>query len=260
MLHLGPKNEDQDQLAVDIVAIHSLGEHAELTWTYKGSAFTASSKAKIDSQVPKRKGATDEPTKNVPTADGIFTVKWLEDSNMLPTEIPYARIMQFDYPSNLKNDTILPPSELAKKLRGFLIKERATCPGRSIIFIAYGFGGLILMEALKLNESPPNPILRSVIGLIFLATPFRQPGNLVDFAQSKRFGTFLDESRRRITVGQIDPLHQELRNRAVRCRRLAFRKIVRAYGIPVASFYETLPVEAPQNSVKVRIFSTLDYY
>jgi hypothetical protein len=75
--------------AVDIIAIHGLNGHYERTWT-------------------------DQPTGRL----------WLRD--LLPFDIPGARIFSFSYDSRIFTDTVMTIGDYALKLLGSISSERST--------------------------------------------------------------------------------------------------------------------------------------
>ena len=130
---------DDEPFEVDIVAIHGLNGDAYETWTHHRSQKL-----------------------------------WLRD--MLPQDIPGARIYTYGYPSHLffsrSTATI---SDYAMKLLANLNSIRAGKERRPIIFIAHSLGGIVLKQALLLAQIDPNylNILESTTGILFFATPHR---------------------------------------------------------------------------------------
>ncbi|KAF3926729.1 hypothetical protein ABW21_db0205598 [Orbilia brochopaga] len=61
----------EEEIIVDIVAVHGLAADPDQTWTYR----------------------------NGPASDANNGVNWLKDANMLPAALPRARIMRFGYDS-----------------------------------------------------------------------------------------------------------------------------------------------------------------
>lgn len=131
-----------EEIKVDIIAVPGLG--ANPVWTWK-------SKNKVD---------------------------WLRDSNMLPQRIPNARIMVFEYQSQwlgrgASNQRI---SYVADQLLMYLSHQRSRGSKRPILFVSHCLGGLIvektLLNARSQQSEYPN-IFRSVVGCVFLGTPFR---------------------------------------------------------------------------------------
>ncbi|GKU05903.1 vegetative incompatibility protein het-e-1 [Fusarium langsethiae] len=109
---------DPKRATVDIVAVHSLdglGSNIDGTWTW-------------------RSGQPEE------------SVYWLQDSNMLRYKIPTARIMTFNYDSiwisNAPETRVeLYGEDLIRSLHNFRQNKQ-----RPIVFVAHGFGGLVVQE------------------------------------------------------------------------------------------------------------------
>lgn len=131
-----------EEITVDIIAVPGLG--ANPVWTWKG-------KNRVD---------------------------WLRDSHMLPQRISNARIMVFEYESqwlgrSANNQRI---SYVADQLLLYLSHQRSRGSKRPIVFVSHCLGGLIvektLLNARSQQSEYPN-IFRSVVGCVFLGTPFR---------------------------------------------------------------------------------------
>ncbi|KAI1176507.1 hypothetical protein F4777DRAFT_546544 [Nemania sp. FL0916] len=134
---------------VDIVAIHGIGAHPDLTWIGRG-----------------------------PHSE---TVHWLRDPKMLPKSVPNARIMRFGYQSGWwsPKENGEPKKTFVNDVAEMLLRElefHRYNITRPIIFIAHSYGGLVLIHALRRSFDDPamwsNPF-RCTAGLIFFGTPFR---------------------------------------------------------------------------------------
>ncbi|KAI0172214.1 hypothetical protein GGR52DRAFT_459027 [Hypoxylon sp. FL1284] len=94
---------------------------------------------------------------------------------MLPAVISSARIYTYNWNAKVFNDA--PVQTLlghVDNLLGLMAAEHGTS-GRPIIFIASCFGELVLAEAIywaAQEGSQYRHILRAIIGIVFLATPF----------------------------------------------------------------------------------------
>ncbi|CAJ0555493.1 Ff.00g055580.m01.CDS01 [Fusarium sp. VM40] len=134
-----PQGQDTN---VDIVAVHGLGVNPSDTWNHHAS---------------KR--------------------NWLSDKDMLPSELPEARIMSYCYDSQWIGDDAVKSSleGVATKLLRSLGHERKKCSDRPIIFIGHCLGGLVMQQAyLSLHLQPedwPNLSTDNVNGMVFLGTP-----------------------------------------------------------------------------------------
>ncbi|KAL4885234.1 hypothetical protein BJY04DRAFT_214571 [Aspergillus karnatakaensis] len=149
---LYPDSDDLPSTGVDVVAIHGLGTKSSITW----GAY-----AQEDS-------GPDGPT-----------VNWLRDPNMLPSILPDARILTYDYDAEYYKDapvqSLLSRAEILLKLL-MDARMRDGSEERPIIFIASCFGGILLVKALVEAGNSCNvyrPILYHTAGIIFLATPLR---------------------------------------------------------------------------------------
>ncbi|CAG8009373.1 unnamed protein product [Penicillium salamii] len=129
---------------IDIVAIHGLDTKSPDTWEFKGK-------------------------------DGKKSANWLEDNDMLPSEVGNARIFTCDWPTHkFESPEIakLHIEELAQRLVAHIKAELLSDEkDRPLVFIASCFGGIILMKALT-DSIEDDPLRSSTRAVIFLATPF----------------------------------------------------------------------------------------
>ncbi|XP_014554863.1 hypothetical protein COCVIDRAFT_103834, partial [Bipolaris victoriae FI3] len=134
---------------IDIVAIHGLGAHPDESWC-----------------------------KNVGTAEEPQWRNWLIEDDMLPAVAPNARIMRYGYASlwfghiEMRHGMAL----MAGRFLRVLNQQRKRAPFRPLVFVTYGFGGLIVLEALLEAEQHPEKwpgIFSSNTGLVLFGTPFR---------------------------------------------------------------------------------------
>ncbi|KAM0539434.1 hypothetical protein ACHAO7_012182, partial [Fusarium culmorum] len=115
-----PENDPKDprQATVDIVAVHSLdglGSNIDRPWSW-------------------------------PSDKAEESVHWLQDKNMLRSQIPTARIMTFNYDSTWTSDA---PQLLLESLGEDLIRSLHDArhdQQRPIVFVAHGFGGLVVQD------------------------------------------------------------------------------------------------------------------
>ncbi|GKU20852.1 unnamed protein product [Fusarium langsethiae] len=160
---------DPKRATVDIVAVHSLdglGSNIDGTWTW-------------------RSGQPEE------------SVYWLQDSNMLRYKIPTARIMTFNYDSiwisNAPETRVeLYGEDLIRSLHNFRQNKQ-----RPIVFVAHGFGGLVVQEGLIYahSEREFEYILHSTVGFVSLGTPFRGTNIYWAAALVARFMWFFGSNR-----------------------------------------------------------------
>ena len=101
---------------------------------------------------------------------------WLTDDYMLPSVLPWARVLRYGYRLLLLGcgpEARLDFSVIAKNLLRCLTAERKDCLGRPLIFIGHTWGGIIIEHALVAACRPTEeaePIKDSTSGIIFLAT------------------------------------------------------------------------------------------
>ncbi|KAI8623482.1 ARM repeat-containing protein [Xylariaceae sp. FL1651] len=138
---------------VDVVALHGLRAQSPKTWiAWKDGKSAASGE-----------------------------VNWLRDPTMLPSVVPKARILTYDwnanYAENASGDRFLGHAEalLNRLQQNRRANERSNRP---LVFIASCFGGLLLAKALtraahQHQSSEAHRIFKSTAGIVFLGTPFR---------------------------------------------------------------------------------------
>lgn len=110
-----------------------------------------------------------DPTKAWIAEDSPYQVSWLTNQAMLPKFLPNIRVLQFTYAiptprDNLKGHLTKTSQSLAK----LLIQSLSTIPNRPIIFVAHGYGGLIVLKTLSKSE-----ISKRTVGVACFAVPFR---------------------------------------------------------------------------------------
>ncbi|KAH8723331.1 hypothetical protein GQ44DRAFT_804448 [Phaeosphaeriaceae sp. PMI808] len=136
----------EPEIEPSIVAIHTHQAHPDDTWC-------------------KNTGSQDLPQHK----------NWLQD--MLPAIAPKARVMRYGYQSQWfgKEAMLLGVRTVAQRLLVALQRTHRKAPSRRLIFIAHGYGGLIVLKALVEARNYPGDwgnIFSSVKGLIFFGTPF----------------------------------------------------------------------------------------
>ncbi|KAI9376511.1 hypothetical protein BJX61DRAFT_538748 [Aspergillus egyptiacus] len=99
---------------------------------------------------------------------------WLRD--LLPTQLPQARILLFGYNSSVSiRSSSAGVREQAQNLLSRLWLAREGCESRPIIFIAHSLGGILVKEALvqaKLGVTFSS-IRMATYGIVFFGTPHR---------------------------------------------------------------------------------------
>lgn len=187
-------------------------------------------------------------------------VNWLKDEHMLPTVVPRARILTYDWSAdivgNSSADLFLGHAEM---LLGHLLinREKTKRSQRPIIFVASCFSGLLLAKALLRAADAYHPekvkvrrVLDLTIGVIFLGTPFRgswKPGYQnaclwVQVAQqedepwSEELIQYLRPDSRDDGGGRPSPLTELV-------QRFAELVKAREFEFPMVCFYENRPTE-----------------
>ncbi|KAJ2972067.1 hypothetical protein NQ176_g7367 [Zarea fungicola] len=152
------QNRDAADTNIDIIAIPGLDAASPSTWTWRAPGN------------PKDK-------KNY--------VNWLEDGNMLPSNIPKARIFTCDWPTSMLQQSVPTTLEqsaqfLLESVEQHLKQNKQARNSRPILFIASCLGGIVLLKALEIdqnrndgNDSGYSTLVTATRGIIFLATPFR---------------------------------------------------------------------------------------
>ena len=156
------RNSQNDNTAIDIVAVPGLGANPEFTWT----------RNKVD---------------------------WLRDSNMLPRSVTNARIMVFEYESQWfgKGSINQRLSSVADQLIQALSYRRPRGSKRPILFVCHCLGGIVVEKAVigaQLRQNDYPNIFTSIVGCVFLGTPFRgtksqsKASTLAELAQTVGLG------------------------------------------------------------------------
>ncbi|KAF2836661.1 hypothetical protein M501DRAFT_222725 [Patellaria atrata CBS 101060] len=152
---------------------------------------------------------------------------WLSYHGMLPSAMPKARILRFGYDyQDLKQPTLasirsVVARTLLQELKTYRARPTPEYRWRPIIFIGHGFGGIIIEGVLALangsmshviTHSPIEEtlshqsedvvksesnldILRSTIGVIFLATPFMATNAVLKIWRSREIGCDSSDSQ-----------------------------------------------------------------
>ncbi|KAI9786679.1 MAG: hypothetical protein M1839_006230 [Geoglossum umbratile] len=152
----GNSEASRPQPPVDIIAVQGLASAYERTWTKKAEDGTK--------------------------------VMWLKD--LLPEDLPCARILTFEYNSNwIENPANVDLEQCAHDLLQAIIWDRShrgekrmckTMSRRPLIFVGHSYGGLVIKQAMVCAaECKPErawydnwqSIVTSVSGIIYLGTP-----------------------------------------------------------------------------------------
>ncbi|EXK26983.1 hypothetical protein FOMG_16422 [Fusarium oxysporum f. sp. melonis 26406] len=194
---------------VDIVAIHGLNGNAISTWRH-------------------------EP-------DGTV---WLRD--LLPNFLPGCRVYTYGYPSKIWSQSSERVQEYALNLLVSLrdVREDLNASKRSIIFVCHSLGGIVFKQALVAaheNDDLYGDVLKSVRGVVFLATPHRgsNAANLASICGSI-VNSFASAGLGPKTV-RTDLLKTLIYDSDT-LQDLTMSARNRLGNIHVVSFYETLPL------------------
>ncbi|KAM0260900.1 hypothetical protein ACHAQJ_002519 [Trichoderma viride] len=136
-----PDPSGSSNYPVDIIAVHGLNGDAFSTWRHH--------------------------------QDGTL---WLRD--LLPGFLPGCRVYTYGYPSKIFAQSSARVEEYARDLLISLrdSREDSTIGKRSVIFVCHSLGGIVFKQALVIAHQDDNlygDVLKSVIGVAFLATPHR---------------------------------------------------------------------------------------
>jgi hypothetical protein len=176
-------------------------------------------------------------------------VNWLSDPDMLPSEIPGARVMCYTYKSTEKVASAWKYlTELAEDLVKRIIQKRTSDRvdyGRvPIVLVGLGFGSLILQRAINLlaipsrTEANPNTDLNMIAGLILLDAPSPGP-NREQFPRSRS-----QETKKTWTQDWLGKAHRTTATPSTKIDTLSmwdkFTPIASAYKIPIAWHYSPM--------------------
>ena len=99
---------------------------------------------------------------------------WLRD--LLPDDIPGARIFTYGYPSHvLCSTSTAGVSDYAGTLLAHIESRRVANEQRPVIFVAHSLGGIVCKRALIMakENSTYQSIIANTIGILFFGTPHR---------------------------------------------------------------------------------------
>ncbi|KAK1751198.1 hypothetical protein QBC47DRAFT_464378 [Echria macrotheca] len=173
---------------LDIVFVHGFTGHPVRTWTHKkGNAQSLGANGdentleppskirKVNHLWTSRQGRVDL------AAPVLTPLYWPRD--LLPTTIPYARILTYGYDTNLRHKLGGPPLNkttvygIAWDFLVDLEAERRAHPARPILFIAHSLGGIVVKEMLRraggcqVRDSRLYNVFNSTTGVVFFGTP-----------------------------------------------------------------------------------------
>ena len=136
---------DCHDATLDVCFVHGLTGNRDTTWTAHGEA-----------------------------------VPW--PPNLLPTNLPKARLLTFGKDAYVVRKTVASANRLADHARNLLVelthqRSSSTASRPRIIFVAHSLGGLVCKDAILQSRYHPekyyHDIFDSVIGIAFMGTPHR---------------------------------------------------------------------------------------
>ncbi|KAF2148017.1 hypothetical protein K461DRAFT_248275 [Myriangium duriaei CBS 260.36] len=134
---------DNPASEIDIVAVHGLGANVDWTWVWK---------------------------------DGDKHIHWLRDAHMLPSQIPRARIIAYNYDSRWHSDAPRTRISLCGKDLVYSLQTfRHDQPRRPVVFLGHSLGGLVICYALVFADAgdETRSLVQHTVGFCSLGTPFR---------------------------------------------------------------------------------------
>ncbi|KAK8074555.1 hypothetical protein PG997_009218 [Apiospora hydei] len=180
---------------VDIIFVHGIQGHPVRTWSANGpEETTTGGLRKVRNWVKDGLSSKDHhATKKQPSA-----VFWPQD--LLPEEVPQARIMTWGYDS-----MVVKPFSPTNKVTLFghaknlmFTLGRNAVPGRPIIFMAHSLGGILAKEMLANCDMSDNTRHKKIVddtaGIMFFGTPHRGSKDLASVGEvaRKAAGILLD--------------------------------------------------------------------
>ncbi|GKT50172.1 vegetative incompatibility protein HET-E-1 [Colletotrichum spaethianum] len=187
-----------------IIAVHGLGANVDWSWTWK------------DPKDPSRH------------------VKWLQDTNMLPSVVPESRVALYNYDSRWHADAPrtrlqLCGEDLIRSIRNF----REGIADRPVVFVGHSLGGNVIQHGLLYAKSDDEfqHIVTWTAGVIFLGSPLRGS----KFQPVSQALTLLLQP-----AGSHDGIVRELapNDAALRDKLHEFCRMTNTHSLPVSCFFE----------------------
>ena len=163
----------------DIVFVHGLGGHPYKTWLFDGKV-----QEKVrneDARPSKIWGVIGRKQGSWQTISTQKTVYWPAD--LLPDDIPDARIFTFGYDSHVTHWFGGPTSrsniaEHGLTLLNAILSKRHNCPLRPLVFVTHSLGGILVKQALVESEKAARDdsecnLHKVCKGVLFFGTPHR---------------------------------------------------------------------------------------
>lgn len=158
------------EVLVDIVAIRDYHDDPSTAWTFNVELLRRQLRELPDRFNPPVAEPRDPPGEHhekqisrardrdsAPPAEryGDLNINWLVHPEMLPQQIPWARIFSFEYPRQHKDRSLKPArlQSLVSRLNSELRQVRQGEPERPVVFIAHDFGFVIFLELLFSKSS-----------------------------------------------------------------------------------------------------------
>jgi hypothetical protein len=177
------------------------------------------------------------------------TVHLFREPTMIPAAFPGARIMSYTYPKVASTKAHEYLDKVAQKLLESLVKARADVSYRAkpILFIGYGFGGLIIQKLLIIatealvEMTDLAQLLSMTAGLVLLNTPFPVLPRY-EHNDSYSFPSSLN-ARQVIIMGRLKECGNKLDTGAL-WDSFDTKRVVEGQKIPLVWFYTSLTKNA----------------
>ncbi|KAH7120856.1 hypothetical protein B0J11DRAFT_581621 [Dendryphion nanum] len=171
------------------------------------------------------------PEKTWTTDNKIF---WLKE--FLPERFKDSRIMMYEYNSNIAFGAAAAGIEQhSETMMNDIFIEREGAPNRPLIFICHSLGGLVVEQALLLDDPKFKDIIGSTRGVVFFATPHRG-------AKSPGLGLLAAQIIRAVFENVDNPIGRALEANSEIANKLD-QEFQQKFGhLRYLSFYETRPL------------------
>lgn len=200
---------DCPDATLDVCFVHGLTGNRDTTWTARGEA-----------------------------------VPW--PPNLLPTNLPKARLLTFGYDAYVVRKSVASANRLVDHATNLLVdltrkRSSSDASRRRIIFVAHSLGGLVCKEAMLQSRDHPEMHLRgifdSVIGIAFMGTPHRGSW-MADWNRipASVFGLVKSTNKSILAILETD-------NQLLESIQVKFWSMARERGkrLEVTCFFEELP-------------------
>ncbi|KAK1673679.1 hypothetical protein BDP55DRAFT_555924 [Colletotrichum godetiae] len=143
VLYPRPADYPNDDVEVDIIAVHGLGSNVDWSWTWKG---------------------------------GGERIDWLRDPDMLPAKVPKSRIMVYNYESRWHVDAPKTRLQLCGEefIHALHLFRRGTSK-RPVVLVGHSLGGNVIIHALLYasDRVEYRYLSEATAGVVLLGSPLR---------------------------------------------------------------------------------------